>query len=233
MIRLENITKNYNGMKVLDISNISFNSDLSVIVGPSGSGKTTLLNILGTITEFDTGIYKCDETIIGDLSKKQMQSFRRTNISFVFQEANLIGALTAQENITLGINEKEDNDVIKLCKQLKIDHLLNRQCKFLSGGEQQRVNIARALIRKTKYIFADEPTGSLDSANSQQVYSLFKYVAKQFDVKVIIVSHDLKACEYADYIYLLENGQIKTILDNSKPYSQEQIFEYMLGDSYE
>jgi ABC-type lipoprotein export system ATPase subunit len=178
----------------------------TAIIGESGSGKTTLLSILSTLLQPSEGIVRYDGKILSELGN--IDRFRRTNIGFVFQFHYLISYLTLRENIALGAIE--ESRVESLLQSLGISKLSSRYSDEVSGGERQRAAIARALVNAPSVVFADEPTGNLDTKNALGVYELFREFSKQ-GTGFVVASHDKKIADYADIIIEMEDGVVKKI----------------------
>ena len=206
--------KNENQVRaVYDVSLKVKEGDFIAIVGPSGSGKSTLLNLLAGLDRPDGGKVYINGEDIYKLSEKKLTKFRRKNIGFVYQFYNLIPVLTVKENIVLPAlleNQKYDkkyfNNLIKtLNLKDRLEHLPNE----ISGGQQQRASIGRALINKPKILFADEPTGNLDTRSKKSVMNLLKYYNKKYNQTIIIVTHDMSIARYANRIIVFKDGKIK------------------------
>ena len=182
------------------------------IVGRSGGGKSTLLHLIGGVDEASNGNIFIDNTKVSNLSKDKMAVFRRRNIGIIYQFYNLIPILSVKENITLPllldnktIDEKLLDDTIKYVGlERRVNHLPNE----LSGGEQQRVSIARAIITKPLLILADEPTGNLDTKRSKEIMDLLKKYNKEYNQTIILITHDLNVAKEADRIITIEDGKI-------------------------
>jgi len=217
MIQIKNISKTYDNIKVIDNINLKINEgDYMSIIGSSGAGKTTLINILGTIEDYDknknSSFFFYDE----DLSKyndNDLAKLRNSNIGFIFQFHELLPELTAKENIllpsklydNLRINHKNIfDDLIDL---LDIKKIIHKNSTNLSGGEKQRVAVARALINKPKIILADEPTGNLDSKNSKIIQNLFKKINEEIGTAIVLVTHDKKFAKQTNKQLILEDGK--------------------------
>ena len=217
MIKVKNLSKSFNNQLVLDNISIEIKKgDFISIVGPSGAGKTTFLNILGTIDEYDknpkTSIL-FNNIDITNLDDDKLSSFRNKEIGFIFQFHQLLPELTAQENILLPTmigkrSEKESLDnLIKLSSILEINHILNKKPEFISGGEKQRVAVARALINSPSILLADEPTGNLDSKNAEKIQKLFKKINKELNVTIVLVTHNKAFSKIADKCLVLSDGK--------------------------
>tara|TARA_B100001540_G_scaffold14217_1_gene12364 strand:- start:257 stop:919 length:663 start_codon:yes stop_codon:yes gene_type:complete len=217
MIKVKNLSKSFNNQLVLDNISIEIKKgDFISIVGPSGAGKTTFLNILGTIDEYDknpkTSIL-FNNIDITNLDDDKLSSFRNKEIGFIFQFHQLLPELTAQENILLPSmigkrSEKESLDnLMKLSSILEINHILNKKPEFISGGEKQRVAVARALINSPSILLADEPTGNLDSKNAEKIQKLFKKINKELNVTIVLVTHNKAFSKIADKCLVLSDGK--------------------------
>lgn len=217
MIKAENINKIYgngeNEICALRDCTVSFeNGTFSAITGASGSGKSTLLRIIGGLDTAVAGNVLYDETNILSLDDTRLSEFRRKNIGFVFQSFELIGELTAKENILLPLmldKKRADGEYFDmLAKRLGIYDRLSHYPEQLSGGQQQRVAIARALINKPKVLLCDEPTGNLDKKNGSEVLELLLSLQAELGTTIIIVTHDENIASKAKNSIRLEDGQI-------------------------
>lgn len=192
--------------------------ELVVVVGPSGAGKTTLLNMLGGMDACSSGTIMLDGREISAFSEKELTYYRRYDIGFVFQFYNLVQNLTALENVELASQIcKDPLDAGTVLKQVGLGHRLDNFPAKLSGGEQQRVAIARALAGGADVIFADEPTGALDSRNGRAVLSMLRRIADDPKRSVVMVTHDLEAASMADRILVLRDGQVAREMGRSTP----------------
>ncbi len=217
MIKINEIKKNFGEYSVL--KKISFDieeGDFLAIIGESGSGKSTLLSILAGFDIPDKGEVIIDGTDIAKLNEVQRTSFRSGKIGFVFQDFMLFDDLTVLENLLISVkynkkaytkNEKMKK-INEISEYLKIAHLYSKYPKNLSGGEKQRVAIARVMCTEPRYIFADEPTGALDSINTKNVLELFEDVNKNFGVTLIVVTHSNKVVDYAKKVIRIQDGEI-------------------------
>lgn len=217
MIKTENINKIYgsgeNEIYALKDCTVSFESGtFSAITGASGSGKSTLLRIIGGLDTYVTGNVFYDENNILSLDDTRLSAFRRKNIGFVFQSFELIGELTAKENILLPLmldKKRADGTYFDmLTKRLGIYDRLSHYPAQLSGGQQQRTAIARALINKPKVLLCDEPTGNLDKKNGSEVLELLLSLQRELGTTIIIVTHDENIASKAENTVRLEDGKI-------------------------
>ena len=217
MIKVKNLSKSFNNHLVLNNISIDINKgDFISIVGPSGAGKTTFLNILGTIDDYDKNLKTSilfSGTDITKLNDDKLSSFRNKEIGFIFQFHQLLPELTAKENILLPSmigknNEKTSlNNLNKLSKILDIESILEKKPEFISGGEKQRVAVARALINSPSILLADEPTGNLDSKNAEIIQKLFKKINKDLNLTIILVTHNTKFSKIADKCMIMKDGK--------------------------
>jgi lipoprotein-releasing system ATP-binding protein len=215
MLEGKNIFKKYGSIEVLkDISLEIQPSEIVSIVGASGAGKSTLLHILGTLDKADSGNVFLDKIELSRLDNKALAKVRNENIGFIFQFHNLMAELTAKENICLPAwvgkkNKKETEEKAEiLLKALKISHRAEHLPSEMSGGEQQRVAVARALINSPKYVFADEPSGNLDTKNAEELHSLFFELRNNFGCSFVIVTHNTSLAERSDRTIELIDGKI-------------------------
>ncbi len=189
------------------------NGDYIAIMGTSGSGKSTLLNILGCMDTPTTGEYLFDDVCVNDLKGNKVNRFRKEHISFVFQHFALMNQYTVFENVQLpllykNVSAKERRErVMDSLKKMKIDHLANKKVTMISGGEQQRCAIARALVSGNNLILADEPTGALDGKTSADIMEYLSVLHKE-GLSIIMVTHDEKVAAYADRVVRIEDGCI-------------------------
>ena len=216
ILSAKNISKSFDGTKVLKEIDLTIKeSEIISISGPSGAGKTTLLNILGTIetpdVKNDSKLMISNTDILG-LNDKELSKFRNKNIGFVFQFHELLPEFTCYENVCLPAWIDDDNNIkdraISLFKDLGLVEKLDKKPATLSGGERQRVSIARALINNPKIILADEPSGNLDSKNSEKLYNIFFDLRKKIKTTFIIVTHNQSLAKKADRQIIIKDGKI-------------------------
>jgi len=192
--------------------------ELVVIVGPSGAGKTTLLNILGGMDTLSTGKVFLDGREISALSRKQLTDYRRHDVGFVFQFYNLIGNLTALENVELA-NQicKNPLDAAQILQDVGLGARFKNFPSQLSGGEQQRVAIARALAKNPKLLLCDEPTGALDYQTGKAILQLLQNTGRRTGMTVIIITHNSALTAMADRVIRVKNGTVSSVEINEKP----------------
>ncbi len=215
MLTATNIVKNYGILPVLKGVDIKITKgEIVSIVGSSGAGKSTLLHILGTLDKADKGTITLEKQKIDDLSGRKLAAFRNKNIGFVFQFHHLLPEFTALENVCIpawiaGTKKKEViARATQLLTTLGLKSRLENKPQQLSGGEQQRVAVARALINNPSIIMADEPTGNLDSANAKELHQLFIDLRNQFDQTFLIVTHNEELAQMSDRILQMKDGRI-------------------------
>jgi len=214
MIKVENIHKSYGTLEVLKGINLRVaEGEVVSIVGASGAGKTTLLQIIGTLEKADKGTVTIGGTDVSRLSGNELARFRNRNIGFVFQFHHLLPEFTALENICMpaliqGRSLKEATpEAMQLLEFLNLKDRATHKPSELSGGEQQRVAVARALINRPSVILADEPSGNLDSVNAKELHRLFFDLRKQYNQTFIIVTHNEELAQMADRKILMKDGQ--------------------------
>ncbi|NLY65971.1 MAG: ABC transporter ATP-binding protein [Tissierellia bacterium] len=228
-IRVENITKIYKmgEVEIRALDNISFSIDKGqfvVIVGPSGAGKSTILNILGGMDSPTSGSLIVDNKDIGKYSSKELVTYRRYDIGFVFQFYNLVQNLTALENVELATEIcKNPLDPEKVLEQVGLKDRKNNFPAQLSGGEQQRVSIARALAKNPKLLLCDEPTGALDYNTGKSVLKLLQDTCRERGMTVVVVTHNLAIAPMADKVIRIKNGQVEWEEINKNPLPVERI----------
>ena len=207
MIKITNLTHYYNKDKALENINLEIKSgEFIAIIGESGSGKSTLLSVLSTLLKPTSGDIVYEGINYKDI--KNIDDFRKNNIGFIFQFHYLINYLSVKENINLANEKASKEEIFDLLKLLGIENLIDKYPNEISGGQRQRVAIARALINNPKIIFADEPTGNLDSKNSLNVFELFKTFANK-GTTIIVATHDKSLAVLANKIYEVKDGKIE------------------------
>lgn len=215
MLKAENITKNYGQLAVLKGVDISIQkAEIVSIVGSSGAGKSTLLHLLGTLDKADSGNIFINNQQVNLLKGRELAAFRNKHIGFVFQFHHLLPEFSALENVSIpgwiaGRKKKEvEADAIALLKKLGLEDRMENKPQQLSGGEQQRVAVARALINQPLIVFADEPTGNLDSKNAKELHELFVSLRDDFKQTFLIVTHNEELAAMSDRRFYMKDGQI-------------------------
>lgn len=228
-VEFKNVGKTYHmgEVKINALHDASFSvekGELVVIVGPSGAGKTTLLNILGGMDTLTTGKVFLDGEEISALNRKQLTQYRRLDVGFVFQFYNLIGNLTALENVELA-NQicKKPLDAVQVLKDVGLEERMKNFPSQLSGGEQQRVAIARALAKNPKLLLCDEPTGALDYQTGKAILKLLQDTGRKTGMTVIIITHNSALTAMADRVIRVKNGTVVSEILNSNPQNISEI----------
>lgn len=218
IIKTNNLNKIYGNehTAVHAVNNVNISireGEFVAIVGPSGGGKSSLLHLLGGLDSPSSGEVFIKGTNLYSMGHDERAIFRRRNIGFVFLFFNLIPVLNVKENIELPLNldgqDINEDEILMLCKNLGLENRLNHYPSQLSGGEQQRVSIGRALVYKPSIILADEPTGNLDKKNSEEVLNLLKLFSTKYGITVVMITHDLNMAARADRIIRMEDGKIE------------------------
>ena len=215
MIRAENIHKSFGTIEVLRGVSLSIKQgEIVSIIGTSGAGKTTLLQILGTLSKADSGSIKINDKKVNSLSEENLSKFRNQEIGFIFQSHHLLPEFTALENVCIPAWIKKDSKkiteerAIDILTNLGLSERLNHKPMELSGGEQQRVAVARALINKPSVIFADEPSGNLDTDSSKNLHELFFKLRDLYGQTFVIVTHNRSLAEMSDRMIEIKDGKI-------------------------
>ena len=228
-VKLENITKIYKmgEVEIRAADNINFSikkGEFVVIVGPSGAGKTTVLNILGGMDTATSGKLVVDGEEITAYNAKKLTGYRREDIGFVFQFYNLVPNLTALENVELALQIcKEPLDAKEVLEDVGLGDRLDNFPAQLSGGEQQRVSIARALAKNPKLLLCDEPTGALDYNTGKAILKLLQNMCRERGMTVIVITHNQALAPMADRLIHIKNGQVSQIELNDNPMSIDEI----------
>ncbi len=227
-VELKDVKKTYNignqKFNALDGVDLNINQgEFVVILGPSGAGKSTLLNLLGGMDKATSGEIRVGESIISKYNDKELTRYRATDVGFIFQFYNIMPTLTVLENVNL-IKDvtKTNKDAKEVLKSVGLSKHFNKFPSELSGGEQQRVSIARAVMKNPKVLLCDEPTGALDSATGAEVLKVLKNQC-DFDTTVIIVTHNSLIAEVADRIIRIKNGKVESNELNKTPKSIDEV----------
>jgi len=220
-------TYNSNGVETKALKEASFSIDegsFTIILGPSGAGKTTLLNLLGGMDQISSGSLIVGDTKLVGLNKKELTLYRRNKVGFVFQFYNLMPNLTALENVELAVEVFSNHlDPFNVIKSVGLEERANNFPSQLSGGEQQRVSIARAIAKNPELLLCDEPTGALDSNTGKNILKLLHDFCKNEKKTIIIVTHNAAIKEIADQVIYIKNGSIDKIELNASPASIESV----------
>ena len=224
MITAKNIKKKYNDQEVLRGIDLKIDkNEFVVILGASGSGKSTLLNILSGLEKSDSGEVVYDNESISDYSEKQLTKFRKDKIGFVFQQYYLLNNLTVEQNVKVGANLANNKEYVDIIKELGLEDKLSKYPNELSGGEQQRVSIARALAKKPTVLFLDEPTGALDEETGRKILEYLLKLKDKSHFTMIMVTHNENIAELANKIIHVGSGRVTSIIENHTPKSVEEI----------
>lgn len=228
-VELKNVKKIYHmgEVSIKAVDDVSFSIDKGefvVVLGASGAGKSTILNLLGGMDHVTGGNIFIDGDDISKYNKRMLTKYRREDIGFVFQFYNLINNLTAVENVELAVEICKDYmDPVDVLKRVGLEERLYNFPSQLSGGEQQRVSIARAIAKNPKLLLCDEPTGALDYNTGKSILKLLSDTAKNYKMTVVVVTHNSAIAPIADKIITVKNGKISNIVKNENPASIESI----------
>ena len=228
-VTFENVTKIYKtgSQEIYANKDVNFNigkGEFCVIVGPSGAGKTTILNLLGGMESADQGVISVDGSIVSAMKERQLTSYRRQDVGFVFQFYNLMPNLTALENIEIASEIcKNPLEAKEVLKQVGLDDRMYNFPSQLSGGEQQRVSIARAIAKNPKILLCDEPTGALDYQTGKSILKLLHDLCRSTGKTVIVITHNAAITKMADHVLSVKNGTVVSDVWNDDPVPIEEI----------
>lgn len=229
LFKVEDLTKEYNMGEVLvkaldDISFELYQGEFIVVLGPSGSGKSTILNIMGGMDTPTKGKLYYKDRDISSYGEKELGTFRRNNIGFVFQFYNLMPNLTVRENVEMATEISENPiDVIEVLKKVGLEERCNHFPSQMSGGEQQRVSIARAVAKNPEVLLCDEPTGALDYKTGVMVLKLLKEINKTMNKTVVVITHNQPIAQMADRVVKMRSGKVSEVCQVTNPISPENI----------
>lgn len=224
MIELKGVRKSYGANEVLKGIDLRIEEqDYLVILGASGSGKSTLLNILSGLEKPDQGDVLYNGENIASLSESKLTKFRKDHIAFIFQQYYLLQELTVEQNVKMGAHLAKNQVYLSIIEAMGLKEKLHQYPSELSGGEQQRVAIARSLAKKPKVLFLDEPTGALDEATGRQILSYIAQMKKELGFTLVMVTHNEHIAQLANTVVRVNSGQIQDITVNEEPKSVEEI----------
>ncbi|GFP76008.1 ABC transporter ATP-binding protein [Clostridium fungisolvens] len=228
-IELKNVRKSYTMGEVVikAVDDVSFSiekGEFVIVLGASGAGKSTILNLLGGMDHVTEGKIYVDDNEISSYNTKMLTKYRREDIGFVFQFYNLVQNLNAVENVELAVEIcKEPMNPVEVLKNVGLEHRINNFPSQLSGGEQQRVSIARALAKNPKLLLCDEPTGALDYNTGKSILKLLSDTSKKYNMTVIVITHNTAIAPIADKIITVKSGKVESVKTNSNPVPIESI----------
>lgn len=224
MIELKGVRKSYGTNEILKGIDLQIaDQDYLVILGASGSGKSTLLNILSGLEKPDQGEVLYDGENIASLSESQLTKFRKEQVAFIFQQYYLLQELTVEQNVKMGAHLANNQDYLPVLEAMGLRDKLHQYPSELSGGEQQRVAIARSLAKKPRVLFLDEPTGALDEATGRQILSYVAQMKEELGFTLVMVTHNEHIAQLAKTVVKINSGKIQEILVNEEPKSVEEI----------
>lgn len=230
MIKVEHVNKSYKTSDVSvhalkDVNLTIEQGEIVVLLGPSGSGKSTLLNVLSGLDEVTSGVIKIHDQEITALKEHDKTLFRRKHLGFVFQQYNLLPSLSIKENIEIGAKLSIDAyNIDEIAAFVSIQDQLHKYPHQLSGGEQQRTSIARAVIKKPDILFCDEPTGALDDETSKDVLALIQKLNEEYNTTVILITHNPNISVIADRVITLHSGEIHDVRKQTRKKASEIIW---------
>ncbi|WP_040204322.1 ABC transporter ATP-binding protein [Neobacillus jeddahensis] len=234
IIQTKNLSKSYGNTQLLKNIDLTIEQgEFTAIMGPSGSGKTTLMNTLSTIDAFSGGEVWIEGKSLLDLKKKSLREFRQKRMGFIFQDYNLLDTLTVKENILLPLALQKkplslmEQRLAKLSEALNIESILHQYPSEISGGQKQRTAAARALITDPAIVFADEPTGALDSRSATLLLEQMQSLNKTFDTTVLMITHDPYAASYCQRVIFLRDGKIVNEMFKGEQ-SEKEFFDRIL-----
>lgn len=226
MIKAENVYKSFNGGAVEVLKGVSLEIDdgrFAVITGASGSGKSTLMNVLSGLERADSGTVFCNGENLSAMTEKELTCFRRRVTGFVFQQYYLLPHLSVLNNVKLGAELAKNTDFISIIEAVGLSGKINKRPAELSGGEQQRVSIARALAKRPKILFLDEPTGALDENTGREILDYISKLRTELGFTTVMVTHNLNIAEMADVQIKMNSGKITGVVKNGNIKSAYEI----------
>jgi putative ABC transport system ATP-binding protein len=220
MIKLEKVSKVYQtgevetvALKAVDLEIKT--GEVVVLLGPSGSGKSTMLNVCSGLDVPTSGTITIDDEVISSMNSKELTKFRRNNLGFIFQQYNLLQTLSVRENVEVGREVSTDPFTVEeIVEQVGLTKNIDKYPFQLSGGEQQRVSIARAVVKKPKIMFCDEPTGALDEDTAKEILGVIQKLNETYHTTVVLITHNPSIGEMADRIVKLNSGEVVEVIEN-------------------
>ena len=226
MIKAENVVKTYNGGKTVVLKGVSLEvkeGEKVAILGASGSGKSTLLSVLSGLERVDSGKIMYGERELSSMTEKQLTEFRRNTVGFIFQQYNLLPHLSVENNVKMGADLVGNKEFREIIKAVGLESKLKNKPSELSGGEQQRVCIARALAKLPKVLFLDEPTGALDEQTGRDVLDYIVKLKREQGFTMIMVTHNENIAQMADTVIRINSGRIEEVIKNTSPKTAYEI----------
>lgn len=226
MIKAENVYKSFNGGAAEVLKGVSLEIEdgrFAVITGASGSGKSTLMNVLSGLERADSGTVLCNGENLSEMTEKELTCFRRRVTGFVFQQYYLLPHLSVLNNVKLGAELAKNTDFTGIIEAVGLGGKINKRPAELSGGEQQRVSIARALAKRPKILFLDEPTGALDENTGREILDYISKLRTEFGFTTVMVTHNLNIAEMADVQIKMNSGKITGVVKNGNIKSAYEI----------
>jgi putative ABC transport system ATP-binding protein len=228
-IKLEKVTKVYQAGEVetIALKNVDLEineGEVVVLLGPSGSGKSTMLNVCSGLDNPSSGVITIDGEVISSMNSKELTKFRRDNLGFIFQQYNLLQTLSVRENVEVGREVSLDPFTVEeIIEQVGLTPNMEKYPFQLSGGEQQRVSIARAVVKKPKIMFCDEPTGALDEENAKEILGVIQQLNETYNTTVILITHNPSIGVMADRIVKLNSGEVVEVIVNKNKLRASEI----------
>lgn len=224
MIKAENVVKKYNSQEVLKGVSLDINDgEFVVILGASGSGKSTLLSLLSGLEKADSGLIECNGVRLDNLKDDELTKFRKEQVGFIFQQYFLLSHLNVEDNVKLGANLADNKDYGQIIEAVGLKDKFKSKPSQLSGGEQQRVCIARALAKNPKILFLDEPTGALDEKTGREVLDYIANLQRQKGFTMVMVTHNANIADMAEKVVKMNSGEIVEVYNNDVQKSAYEI----------
>lgn len=226
MIKADNVFKSFNGGAVEVLKGVSLeisDGEFAVITGASGSGKSTLMNVLSGLERADSGAVLCNGENLSEMTEKALTDFRRRMIGFVFQQYYLLPHLSVLNNVKLGAELAKNADYKQIIEAVGLGDKMNKRPSELSGGEQQRVSIARALAKRPQVLYLDEPTGALDERTGREILDYVARLKNELGFTMVMVTHNLNIAEMADVQIKMNSGKITEVVKNARKKSAYEI----------